>query len=47
VFRREELLDGLTKLAPTAKKSPSSLVKLEFSRRSDFFHHVLASTVCQ
>jgi hypothetical protein len=32
VFRREELLDGLTKLAPTAKKSPSSLVKLELSK---------------
>src|SRR5581483_4759758 len=32
VFQREELLDGLTKLASTAKKSPSSLVKLELSK---------------
>ena len=32
VFQREELLDGLTKLAPTAKKAPNSMVKIELSK---------------
>lgn len=32
VFQRDELLDGLTKLAPTAKKAPSALVKFELSK---------------
>jgi DNA polymerase III subunit beta len=32
VFQRDELLDGLTKLAPTAKKAPNSMVKLELSK---------------
>lgn len=32
VFQREELLDGLAKLAPTAKKAPNSMVKLELSK---------------
>jgi DNA polymerase III subunit beta len=32
VFQREELIDGLTKLSPTAKKAPSFLVKLELSK---------------
>ena len=32
VFQRDELLVGLTKLAPTAKKAPNSMVKLELSK---------------
>jgi DNA polymerase-3 subunit beta len=32
VFHREELLDGLTKLSPTARKAQSPAVKLELSK---------------
>jgi len=32
VFRREELLDGLTKLSPTVRKAQSPAVKLELSK---------------
>jgi DNA polymerase-3 subunit beta len=32
VFRREELLEGLTKLSPTARKEQSPVVKLELSK---------------
>ncbi len=32
VFKREELLEGLTKLSPTARKAQSPVVKLELSK---------------
>ncbi|HEX2662302.1 MAG TPA: hypothetical protein VHM93_05675, partial [Candidatus Acidoferrum sp.] len=32
VFRREELLEGLTKLSPTARKAQVPAVKLELSQ---------------
>ncbi len=32
VFQREELLDGLTKLSPTARKAQNAAVKLELSK---------------